>query len=120
MRSHIFDQFMRLHTQRKVSFWYGARSLREAFYVRQFDDLAGGHENFEWHLVLSNPKEVDQWQGPTGWVHNALRQEYLEKHPAPEDIEYYLCGPPAMIDSVQKMLADLGVEPENILFDDFG
>jgi len=120
MRSHIYDQFRRLATKRKVTFWYGARSLREAFYTRQFDQLEAEHDNFEWHLVLSNPKEEDDWDGPTGWVHNALRKQYLAQHPAPEDIEYYLCGPPAMIDSVQQMLYDLGVEPENILFDDFG
>ncbi len=120
MRSHIFDQFKRLRTEREVTFWYGARSLREAFYVDQFDRLAAEHDNFEWHLVLSSPKEEDGWDGPTGWVHTVLHDRYLSKHPAPEDVEYYLCGPPAMIDSVQKMLYDLGVEPENILFDDFG
>lgn len=120
MRSHIFDQFRRVHTERKVSFWYGARSLREAFYVDEFDDLEATHDNFEWHLVLSHPKDEDRWEGPTGWVHDVLGARYLDNHPAPEDIEYYLCGPPAMIDSVQKMLYDLGVEPENILFDDFG
>jgi Na+-transporting NADH:ubiquinone oxidoreductase subunit F len=120
MRSHIYDQFLRLQTTRKASFWYGARSLREAFYVEEFDDLQAAHDSFEWQLVLSHPKDEDHWEGPTGWVHDALRTRYLEEHPAPEDIEYYLCGPPAMIDSVVQMLYDLGVEPENILFDDFG
>jgi Na+-transporting NADH:ubiquinone oxidoreductase subunit F len=120
MRSHIFDQFKRLHTKRKVSFWYGARSLREAFYVEDFDQIAAENDNFEWHLALSEPLEADHWTGLTGFIHQVLYDEYLKDHPAPEDCEYYLCGPPMMNEAVQNMLEDLGVEPENIAFDDFG
>jgi Na+-transporting NADH:ubiquinone oxidoreductase subunit F len=120
MRSHIFDQFKRIHTDRKVSFWYGARSLREAFYNEDFDAIAAENDNFEWHLALSEPLEEDNWTGLTGFIHQVLYDEYLKDHPAPEDCEYYLCGPPMMNEAVQNMLADLGVEPENIAFDDFG
>jgi Na+-transporting NADH:ubiquinone oxidoreductase subunit F len=120
MRSHIFDQFRRLHTDRKVSFWYGARSLREAFYVEDFDAIAAENENFEWHLALSEPLEEDHWTGLTGFIHQVLFDEYLKDHPAPEDCEYYICGPPMMNDAVIQMLTDLGVERENIMFDDFG
>ncbi len=120
MRSHIFDQFKRVHTQRKVTFWYGARSLREAFYVEDFDQVAEENENFEWHLALSDPIEEDRWTGQIGFIHQVLHDNYLKDHPAPEEIEYYLCGPPMMIDVCKKMLDDLGVEPENVMFDDFG
>jgi Na+-transporting NADH:ubiquinone oxidoreductase subunit F len=120
MRSHIFDQFRRLHTNRKVTFWYGARSLREAFYVEDFDSIAAENENFEWHLALSEPLAEDNWTGLTGFIHQVLHDNYLKDHPEPEEIEYYLCGPPMMIDACKKMLDDLGVEPENIAFDDFG
>lgn len=120
MRSHIFDQFNRLKTDRKVTFWYGARSLREAFYVEHFDKIAAENDNFEWTLALSEPRPEDNWTGPTGFIHNVLYEEYLSKHPAPEDIEYYLCGPPMMLDACMKMLDSLGVDSENIAFDDFG
>ncbi len=120
MRSHIFDQFKRLNSQRKISFWYGARSLREAFYVEEFDELAKKHENFSWHLVLSEPLPEDNWTGATGFVHQYLCDNYLNNHPAPEDCEYYMCGPPMMNKSATDMLLSLGVEQENILFDDFG
>jgi Na+-transporting NADH:ubiquinone oxidoreductase subunit F len=120
MRSHIFDQFKRLDTTRKVSFWYGARSLREAFYIEDFDMLQREYENFQWHLALSEPLPDDQWTGYTGFIHEVVRERYLKNHPAPEDVEYYLCGPPAMLQACMKMLGDLGVERENILFDDFG
>jgi Na+-transporting NADH:ubiquinone oxidoreductase subunit F len=120
MRSHIFDQFRRLHTDRKVTFWYGARSLREAFYVEDFDSIAAENENFDWYLALSEPLPEDHWTGLTGFIHQVLYDNYLKDHPAPEDIEYYLCGPPMMIEACKKMLDDLGVEPENIAFDDFG
>ncbi len=119
MRSHIFDQFRRLKTGRKVSFWYGARSLREAFYTEAFDAIARQFDNFEWHLALSHPLEDDAWTGPTGYIHEVALENYLVAHPSPEDIEYYLCGPPLMIAAVQDTLADLGVEPENVMFDDF-
>lgn len=120
MRSHIFDQFKRLHTKRKVSFWYGARSLREAFYVEDFDSIQAENDNFEWHLALSEPQEEDDWTGHTGFIHQVLYDNYLKDHPAPEDCEYYICGPPMMNDACIKMLTDLGVEPENVMFDDFG
>ena len=120
MRSHIFDQFRRLHTDRKVSFWYGARSMREAFYVEDFDTIASENENFAWHLALSEPLEEDQWTGMKGFIHQVLYDKYLKDHPSPEDCEYYICGPPMMNDAVIKMLTDLGVERENIMFDDFG
>jgi Na+-transporting NADH:ubiquinone oxidoreductase subunit F len=120
MRSHILDQFLRLHTDRKVSFWYGARSLREAFYVEDFDDIAQKNDNFTWHLALSEPLPEDEWEGATGFIHQVLYDEYLKDHKAPEDVEYYLCGPPMMIEACKKMLTDLGVEPDNILLDDFG
>jgi Na+-transporting NADH:ubiquinone oxidoreductase subunit F len=120
MRSHIFDQFKRLKTGRKVTFWYGARSLREAFYVEEFDALAQQFENFEWHLVLSEPQPEDAWNGAVGFVHQYLQDHYLADHPAPEDCEYYMCGPPMMTKSAMAMLYHLGVEEENIFFDDFG
>ena len=120
MRAHILDQFKRIHTGRKISFWYGARSLREAFYREDFDSLAREHDNFEWHLALSEPLPEDEWTGATGFIHQVLHDEYLHDHPAPEDIEYYMCGPPMMNDACKKMLNDLGVEPESIMLDDFG
>ena len=120
MRSHIFDQFRRIHTDRKVSFWYGARSAREAFYVDHFDKLQEENENFVWHLALSDALPEDNWKGPTGFIHQVVLDQYLSTHPAPEDVEYYLCGPPMMNISVINMLIDLGVEPENIMLDDFG
>ncbi|MFW5752418.1 MAG: NADH:ubiquinone reductase (Na(+)-transporting) subunit F [Planctomycetota bacterium] len=120
MRSHIFDQFKRVHTDRTVTFWYGARSLSEAFYVDEFDRLAAEHENFDWTLALSEPQPEDDWDGPTGFIHQVLYERYLKDHEAPEEIEYYLCGPPMMIQATTKMLYDLGVEPENIMYDDFG
>lgn len=120
MRSHIFDQMRRLHSKRKISFWYGARSKRELFFVEDFDQLAAEHENFEWHIALSDPQKEDNWQGKVGFIHNVLYEEYLKAHSAPEDCEYYICGPPMMLDAVTKLLDSLGVDPENILFDDFG
>ncbi len=120
MRSHIFDQFRRLHTDRKVTFWYGARSLREAFYVEDFDAIAKENANFTWTLALSEPRPEDNWTGSQGFIHDVLYREYLATHPAPEDIEYYLCGPPMMLQACMKMLDSLGVDRENIAFDDFG
>ena len=120
MRSHIFDQFRRLSTDRKVTFWYGARSLREAFYIDHFDEIAAENPNFEWHLALSEPLPEDSWEGYVGFIHQVLHDNYLKDHESPEEIEYYLCGPPMMISACQKMLTDLGVEEENVLFDDFG
>ncbi|UCG73603.1 MAG: NADH:ubiquinone reductase (Na(+)-transporting) subunit F [Chromatiales bacterium] len=120
MRSHIFDQLRRLQSTRKISFWYGARSKREMFYVEDFDGLAADHDNFDWYVALSEPLPEDQWDGHTGFIHKVLYQEYLRDHPAPEDCEYYLCGPPVMNAAVIDMLENLGVERENIMLDDFG
>ncbi|MEI6896824.1 MAG: NADH:ubiquinone reductase (Na(+)-transporting) subunit F [Psychromonas sp.] len=120
MRSHIFDQFRRLHTKRKCSFWYGARSKREMFYVDDFDAIAKENENFQWHVALSDPQPEDNWQGYTGFIHNVLLENYLEEHDAPEDCEFYMCGPPVMNAAVISMLKELGVEDENIMLDDFG
>lgn len=120
MRAHIFDQLKRIHSKRKMSFWYGARSLREMFYVEEFDELARDNDNFTWHIGLSEPLPEDNWTGYTGFIHNVLHDEYLAKHPAPEDCEYYLCGPPMMNTAVIKMLEDLGVTKDHIMLDDFG
>ncbi len=120
MRSHIFDQLKRINTDRKISFWYGARSMRESFYDDEYDRLQAENPNFKWYLALSEPQPEDNWSGYTGFIHNVVFENYLKNHPAPEDCEYYLCGPPMMNSAVLKMLADLGVERDNILFDDFG
>ncbi len=120
MRSHIFDQFKRLATKRKVTFWYGARSMREAFYSEEFDAIAEEFPNFEWHLALSDPQPEDNWTGMTGFIHQVLYDNYLNEHAAPEDCEFYMCGPPMMNAAVINMLHELGVEDENILLDDFG
>ena len=120
MRSHIFDQLKRLNSKRKISFWYGARSLRECFYNEEYDMLAAENDNFKWHLALSDPQEEDNWDGMTGFIHNVLYENYLKDHEAPEDCEYYMCGPPMMNSAVIQMLVDLGVERENIFLDDFG
>lgn len=120
MRAHIFDQLKRRHSKRKMTFWYGARSLKETFYNEEFDELAEQNENFEWHLAMSEPQPEDNWTGYTGFIHSVLLDEYLADHPAPEDCEYYLCGPPMMNTAVVKMLDSLGVPKENILLDDFG
>ena len=120
MRSHIFDQLKRINSKRKISFWYGARSLRECFYSDEYDTLEAENENFEWHLALSDPQPEDNWDGLTGFIHNVLFEQYLKNHESPEDCEYYMCGPPMMNAACIKMLNDLGVENENILLDDFG
>jgi len=120
MRSHIFDQLRRVHSDRKISFWYGARSMREAFYVDEYNTLEAENDNFDWHLALSDPLPEDNWDGLTGFIHQVLLDNYLKDHPAPEDCEYYMCGPPMMNSAVISMLLDLGVEPENIMLDDFG
>jgi len=120
MRSHIFDQLKRLRSSRRISFWYGARSLKEMFYQEDFDALAAEFPNFTWHVALSEPQPEDDWRGLTGFIHQVLHDEYLKNHPAPEDCEYYLCGPPMMTAAVTGMLLDLGVEREDIMFDDFG
>jgi Na+-transporting NADH:ubiquinone oxidoreductase subunit F len=119
MRSHIFDQFRRLRTRRKVTFWYGARSLREAFYVADFDTIARENPNFTWHLALSEPRPEDRWTGYMGFIHKVLYENYLKDHPAPEDVEYYMCGPLNMSIAVIDMLLALGVAREDIMFDNF-
>lgn len=119
MRSHIFDQLRRLKSNRKISFWYGARSLREMFYEEDYNELAKENDNFDWHIALSEPQPEDEWAGMTGFIHNVVLENYLKDHPAPEDCEYYMCGPPMMNAAVIKMLKDLGVEDENIALDEF-
>ena len=120
MRSLIFDQMDRLKTDRKVTFWYGARSKREMFYVEDFDRLQQQNNNFTWNVALSDATPEDNWDGYKGFIHNVLFEEYLKSHPAPEDCEYYMCGPPIMNQSVINMLLDLGVDREDIMLDDFG
>ncbi len=120
MRSHVFDQLLRLKSKRKMTFWYGARSLKEVFYQDEFDQMAAENENFDWYLALSNPQPEDDWKGLCGFIHQALYDNYLKNHPNPEDCEYYICGPPLMLQAVTSMLDNLGVEQKNILYDDFG
>ncbi|MCP4604022.1 MAG: NADH:ubiquinone reductase (Na(+)-transporting) subunit F [Proteobacteria bacterium] len=120
MRSHIYDQVHRLKTKRKMTYWYGARSFTEAFYVDEFNKIAEENPNFKWNLALSEPLPEDNWTGMKGFIHQVLLEEYLNNHPSPEDVEYYMCGPPMMNSAVINMLLDLGVERENIMLDDFG
>lgn len=120
MRSHIFHQFKTLHTQRKATFWYGGRSLQELFYQNDFEEIARENDNFSFHIALSDPQPDDHWTGATGFIHQVIYDQYLKEHPAPEDIQYYICGPPLMLQAVLKMLDSLGVSPENIHYDDFG
>lgn len=120
LRSMIFDQFLTRHTDRKASYWYGARSLREGFYEDELRDIEKKNSNFIFNLALSEPMPEDNWLGYTGFIHQVALDNYLSKHPEPEDIEYYLCGPPMMNSAVLKMLDQLGVPPENIALDDFG
>lgn len=120
MRSHIFHLFNTLKTGRKATFWYGARSRREIFYEEHFRKIEKEFPNFTFHIALSEPKPEDNWNGYTGFIHQVIYDQYLSKHDAPEDIEYYLCGPPMMNDAVQKMLYNLGVPDEMVAFDDFG
>ncbi len=120
MRSHIFDQFHTQKTDRKATFWYGGRSLRELFYIDQFREIEKNFPNFKFHIGLSEPLPEDNWDGYTGFIHQIIMDNYLKNHPEPEEIEYYLCGPPMMNEAVFKMLDDYGVPPEMIAFDDFG
>jgi len=120
MRSHLFHLFHTLKTGRKVTYWYGARSLREIFYKENFEELEKLFPNFKFNIALSEPKEEDKWTGMTGFIHQVIIDEYLSKHEEPEEIEYYFCGPPLMNDAVLKMLWDFGVPEEMIAFDDFG
>ncbi|NOZ03338.1 MAG: NADH:ubiquinone reductase (Na(+)-transporting) subunit F [FCB group bacterium] len=120
MRSHIFDLFYTKNTGRKVSYWYGARSVREMFYDEDFRKLEQKFPNFTYQVALSEPLPEDKWEGPVGFIHQVLYDMYLKNHEDPTEIEYYMCGPPPMIDAVDKMLYDLGVEPEMIAYDKFG
>ncbi|GHV67468.1 Na(+)-translocating NADH-quinone reductase subunit F [Bacteroidia bacterium] len=120
MRSHIFHLFKTLKTTRRVTFWYGARSLKEVFYKDEFDAIAQEYPNFTWHLALSEPQPEDNWTGETGFIHQVIYARYLQSHDSPEDIEYYLCGPPMMTAAATTMLYNLGVADENVMFDNFG
>jgi Na+-transporting NADH:ubiquinone oxidoreductase subunit F len=120
MRSHIFDLFKTKKSDRKATFWYGGRSLRELFYIDEFEEIEKNSPNFKFYVALSEPKEEDKWDGYTGFIHQVIIDNYLKQHPEPEEIEYYICGPPMMNDAVFKMLDDFGVPPEMIAFDDFG
>ena len=120
MRSHIFHLFKTLHTQRKVSFWYGGRSLKELFYTDEFEQIAAENPNFQFNIALSEPLPTDNWDGYTGFIHQVIFDNYLKNHPEPEEIEYYLCGPGPMTAAATKMLDSLGVPKDNIFFDDFG
>ena len=119
MRSHIFHLFHTEKTKRKTTFFYGARSVREMFYDDEFNAIAKDFDNFNYVVGLSDPLEEDNWTGPLGFIHDVTLNEYLKDHEAPEDIEYYICGPPLMLSAVMSMLENLGVEPEMIRFDEF-
>ena len=120
LRSHVFHLFHTMKTNRKVSYWYGGRSSRELFYTEDFRKIEKDFPNFSYHIALSDPQPEDNWDGPTGFIHQVVLDNYLKSHPEPEEIEYYLCGPPQMLAAVMKMLDNLGVPNENIAFDDFG
>ena len=120
LRSHVFHLFKAMETDRKVTYWYGGRSLRELFYTEDFREIEEKFPNFSYHLALSDPLPEDDWDGHTGFIHNVLYENYLKNHPEPEEIEYYLCGPPMMLKAAMQMLDDLGVPEEKIAFDDFG
>jgi len=120
LRSHIFHLFHTLETGRKVSYWYGARNPNEVFYEEHFKAIEEKFPNFSFHIAMSEPRPEDNWTGYVGFIHQVVLDNYLGEHPAPEDIEYYMCGPPMMNQAVTRMLDDLGVEPEMIRFDDFG
>ena len=120
MRSHIFDLFKTKHTKVPVTFWYGARSRREIFYEEDFEQIARENDNFRFEIALSEPKPEDNWTGYTGFIHQVIYDNYLKNHEAPEDIEYYICGPGPMTAAVEKMLDSLGVPKENIMYDNFG
>jgi Na+-transporting NADH:ubiquinone oxidoreductase subunit F len=120
LRAHIFHQLLTEKTDRKITFWYGARSRSEMFYDEEFKELEDNFENFSYHVALSDPQPEDKWDGPVGFIHEVAYDQYLKNHSDPTEIEYYLCGPPMMLKAVQEMLDSLGVEPEMIAFDDFG
>jgi Na+-transporting NADH:ubiquinone oxidoreductase subunit F len=119
MRSHIMDLFYTKKTKRKVSFWYGARSKREIFYEEDFREIEKNFNNFSFNIALSEPQDEDNWTGYVGFIHQVLLDNYLDRHPDPSEVEYYLCGPPMMLSAVNKMLYDIGVDEEMIAFDEF-
>ena len=119
LRSHLSYLLETLQTKRKISFWYGARSKQELFYVDYFKELADKYENFTFHVALSEPQDEDKWTSHTGFIHEVLQKEYLDSHDSPKSLEYYLCGPPMMIDAAKKMLADKDVDSSQISFDEF-
>ncbi|MGD8520513.1 MAG: NADH:ubiquinone reductase (Na(+)-transporting) subunit F [Desulfobacterales bacterium] len=120
LRAHIFHQLLTEKTERQMTFWYGARSKSEVFYDEELKELEQNFENFSYQVALSDPQPEDDWDGPVGFIHQVACDHYLKNHPDPTEIEYYLCGPPMMLEAVQAMLDSLGVEPEMIAFDDFG
>lgn len=120
MRSHVLDELLNKRTDRKVTFFYGARSRRELFYDDLFDALQREHGRFTWHVALSEPRPEDAWDGPVGYVHRILDERFLRTHPCPEECEYYLCGPPLMIAATRRVLLAAGVAEEQVMFDDFG
>ena len=120
MRSHIFDQLKRIKSDRKITFWYGGRSKRELFYMDEFKQLEEEFPNFSLHVALSDPLPEDNWEGSTGFIHQVCLEEYMDKHDDPTEVEFYLCGPPIMLQCVNEMVDELGVEPEMVRADDFG
>ena len=120
MRSHIFDQLKRIKSDRKMTFWYGARSKREMFYDDEFKELEKKNENFSYNVALSDPQPEDNWDSYVGFIHQVLLEEYLNKHEDPTEIEFYICGPPMMLTAMRDMLHDIGVEPDMVAYDDFG
>jgi Na+-transporting NADH:ubiquinone oxidoreductase subunit F len=119
LRSHILHQLNTLKTERTITFWYGARSKLELFFENEFRDLEKKYENFSFYVALSQPKPEDSWKGLTGYIHQCLLDNYLIQHEDPTEIEYYLCGPPPMVDAIEDMLDNLGVDPEMIAYDKF-
>jgi Na+-transporting NADH:ubiquinone oxidoreductase subunit F len=120
LRAHIFYELLTRKTKRKMTFWYGARSKKELFYDQEFGNLSKTHDNFSYVVSLSDPQPEDDWKGPVGYIHHVVYDSYLKSHPNPEEIEFYLCGPPPMLKAILKMLDELGVDQEMISFDDFG
>ncbi|MDH5771812.1 MAG: NADH:ubiquinone reductase (Na(+)-transporting) subunit F [Rhodospirillaceae bacterium] len=118
--AHVHDQLERVKTKRTISYWYGARSLADLYYANKMERLAKDHENFSWHVALSDPAKQDGWDGDVGFIHKIIYNKYLKTHPNPQNCEYYLCGPPLMIKAVRAMLDKLGIPKENIFYDDFG
>jgi Na+-transporting NADH:ubiquinone oxidoreductase subunit F len=119
LRAHLSHLLENEKTHRKISYWYGARSKQEIYYADYFDSLARAHDNFSFHLALSDPLDEDEWSGPTGFIHEVVLMHYLENHPHLQAVEFYLCGPPMMVKACTKMLRELGVSDEQIAYDEF-